>query len=94
MEMTLPQPMTLAESKVGDAVRDAEAHPVTTMPVAKRPPPEVVGPTNTGTCYTPGTPGMPPTVIPGTPPIGDSPGTPDVIIPGTPAIPGTPYPCP
>jgi len=94
MEMTLPQPMTRAESKVSDAVRDAQAHPVTPMPVAKRPPPAVVGPTNTGTCYTPGTPGTPPTVILGTPPIGDSPGTPDIVIPGTPAIPGTPYPGP
>jgi hypothetical protein len=94
MEMTLPQPMTLAEGKVGDAVRDAQAHPVTPMAMAKRPPPAVVGPANTGTCYTPGTPGTPPTVIPGTPPIGDSPGTPDVVIPGTPAIPGTAYPCP
>ena len=49
---------------------------------------------NNGTCYTPGAPGTPPTVIPGTPSIGDSPGTPNVMIAGTPAIPGTPYPCP
>jgi hypothetical protein len=93
MEMTLPQPMTLAEGKVGAAVRDAQAHPVTPMPVAKRPPPALESPANTGTCYTPETPGTPPTLIPGTPPIGDSPRNPDVVIPGTPAIPGTPYPC-
>jgi len=51
-------------------------------------------PYDRGICYTPGMPGTPPTVIPGTPPIGDSPGTPATVIPGTPAIPGTPYPCP
>lgn len=93
MEMTLPQPLTLSEAKVSDAVRDAQAHPVTPMPVAKRPPPPPTA-TNTGTCYTPDTPGTPPTVIPGTPPIGDMPGTPDIVIPGTPSIPGSPYPCP
>jgi hypothetical protein len=95
MKMTLPEPLTLAQNQVNDAVRDAQAHPVTPMPVAKRPiPPPIATPTSSGTCYTPETPGTAPTVIPGTPAIGDTPGTPDIIVPGTPAIPGTPYPCP
>jgi hypothetical protein len=94
MEMTLPQALTLAENQVADAVRQAQAQPPTVVPVAQRPQPPMLTPANTGTCYTPDTPGTPPTVIPGMPPIGNSPGTPDVVIPGTPAIPGTPYPCP
>jgi hypothetical protein len=96
MQMTLAQPLTLAQGPVSDALRDAQAHPVTPMPVAKRPPPAPpVTPTaSTGTCYAPDTPGTPPTVIAGTPAIGNAPGTPDIVIPGTPSIPGTPYPCP
>ncbi len=69
MQMTLPQPLTLAQGPVSDALRDAQAHPVTSMPVAKGPPPPAVpAPASTGTCYTPDTPG--------TPTIGNAPGTP------------------
>jgi hypothetical protein len=89
IEMMLQQPMSLETAQVNDAVRQAAEHPAPPQAVAPRPQP--LAPT--GTCYTPGTPGTPPTIIPGTPPIGDSPGTPGTVIPGTPAIPGTPYPC-
>jgi type IV secretion system protein VirB10 len=92
MEMTLPQPLTLSESQVADAIRQAREHPAAVPMPAPRPLPVPLA--DHGICYTPGTPGTPPTVIPGSPPIGDSPGTPDIVIPGTPAIPGTPYPCP
>jgi hypothetical protein len=94
MEMTLRQPLTLSEDQVAVAVRQAQEHPVAVPMPAPRPLPYGPYNYNRGTCYTPGTPGTPPTVIPGTPPIGDSPGTPATVIPGTPAIPGTPYPCP
>ena len=93
MELTLPQPLTLAQAQVDDAVRQSQAQPPPITPVAKRPLPPPVDTTPTHTCYTPGTPGTPPTVIPGKPPIGDSPGTPPTVIPGTPAVPGAPYPC-
>jgi hypothetical protein len=92
METTLPQPLTLAANQVADAVRQAQSPPPPAPPIARRSPPPL--PTDHGTCYTPGTPGTPPTVIPGTPGIGGMPGTPDIVIPGTPPIPGTPYPCP
>ena len=92
MEMTLPQPLTLSANQVEDAVRQAQEHPAAVPMPTPRPLP--YPPYDRGICYTPGMPGTPPTVIPGTPPIGDSPGTPATVIPGTPAIPGTPYPCP
>jgi type IV secretion system protein VirB10 len=92
MELNLSQPLTLAENQVIDAVRQAQSQPPTVTPIAPRPLPSF--PTDHGTCYTPDTPGTPPTIIPGTPAIGDSPGTPDTVTPGTPSIPGTPYPCP
>jgi len=91
MELTLPQPLTLAQAQVDDVIRQSQMQPPSITPVARRPP--LPPPDTTDTCYTPETPGTPPTVIPGTPPIGNSPGTPPTIIPGTPAIPGTPYPC-
>lgn len=92
MEMTLPQPLTLDADKVADAVQQARAHPVPLpmprpqpdlTPVANTPRPTPSS-TNSGTCYTPGTP---PTYIPGTPGEG---GTPDIYIPGTPAVDGSP----
>jgi len=89
MQMTLPQPVTLAMNEVQDAVQQAAEHPA---PVPMASPRPVVA--NNGTCFTPGTPGTPATFIPGTPAIGDSPGTPSTIIPGTPPTPPTPYPCP
>jgi type IV secretion system protein VirB10 len=91
MEMTLPQPLTLSANRVADAVRQAQEHPVAAPTAAPRPLPYPYY--DRGICFTPGTPGTPPTVIPGTPPIGDSPGTPATVIPGSPGTPGTPYPC-
>jgi hypothetical protein len=96
MDLTIGQPLTLAADEVPDAVRAAASQsppavPNAPVPIGSAPP---APSTNTGTCYTPGTPGTPPTIIPGTPAIGDSPGTPPTIIPGTPPIPGTAYPCP
>ena len=91
MEMTLPQPLTLSASRVMDAVRQAEEHPVATPTAAPRPLPYPYY--DRGICFTPGSPGTPPTVVPGAPPVGDSPGTPATVIPGTPGTPGTPYPC-
>ena len=91
MQLTLPQPLTLAQAQIDDAVQQSQTQPSPITPVARRPPPPP--PDTTHTCYTPETPGTPPMVIPGTPPIGNSPGTPTTVIPGTPAIPGTPYPC-
>jgi hypothetical protein len=92
MQMTLPQPVSLSQSQVADAVRDAQEHPAQVPPAASRPLPAAYA--SQGTCFTAGTPGTPPTIIPGTPAIGNSPGTPSTMIPGTPAIAGTPYPCP
>lgn len=92
MEMTLPQSVTLPEDQIARAARDVQEHPIAVPMPAPRPFPYPSY--NHGTCYTAGSPGTPPTVIPGTPPIGDSPGTPATVIPGTPAISGTPYPCP
>jgi hypothetical protein len=92
MEMTLPQPLTLSDNQVADAVRWAQEHPVAVPMPAPRPVP--YPPYDRGICYTPGSPGTAPTIIPGTPPIGNSPGTPGTVIPGTPPTPGPPYPCP
>jgi hypothetical protein len=92
MEMTLTQPLTLAANQVADTLRQAQSQPP--MPIPRVLPPAQPLPVDHGTCYTPDTPGTPPTIIPGTPPVGNIPGTPDTVIPGTPSIPGTPYPCP
>ncbi|MGA8151124.1 MAG: hypothetical protein WB952_09255 [Terriglobales bacterium] len=90
VDMVLQQPLSLQQHQSAGAGSPMNTYPV--EPIAPRPQPQF--PTSTGTCFTPGTPGTPPAVIPGTPPIGGSPGTPDIVIPGTPAIPGTPIPCP
>jgi len=92
MEMTLRQPLTLPEDQLAAVVRQMREHPIAAPMAAPRP--FAYPPYDRGTCYTPGTPGTPPSVIPGTPPIGDSPGTPATVIPGIPPTPGTPYPCP
>lgn len=91
MDMVLQQPLTLDKGQVDEAIREARDHPAPPPAVATRPgfPSTVMG-----TCYTVGTPGTPPTFIPGTPAIGNMPGTPGTVIPGTPPTPGTPYPCP
>ena len=96
VEMVLQQPLRLDQDEVTAAVKKSEQHPVAEQSVAARPEPPPPPPDDGdhGTCYTPGTPGTPDTVIPGTPPVGDSPGTPATVIPGIPATPPTPYPCP
>jgi len=95
MTMALAQPLTLTQAQVDDAVQKAATQPAPVVIAPKRPaPPEIQTSTDHGTCYTPGSPGTPDIVIPGTPPIGGSPGTPSTVIPGIPATPPTPYPCP
>jgi len=96
IEMTLQHPLSLQQDQVAAAIHDAEQHPSSQQPVSPRPRPWPPSPdnTDTGTCYTPGTPGTPDIDIPGTPAIGDAPGTPPIHIPGIPATPPTPHPCP
>jgi len=95
LEMTLPQPLTLAQADVVDANREAQDHPAAVPMPAPRPVPVAFPstPIDHGTCFTPGAPGTPPTVLPGIPGPDGIPGPPTVI-PGTPPTPGTPYPCP
>ena len=95
VEMTLEESITLKQDEVAKAVEQSQQHPVAVQAVEPRPlpPPPVDIPVNHGTCYTPGTPGTPPSVIPGAPGPDGIPGPP-TIIPGTPPTPGTPYPCP
>ena len=94
VEMTLQQPLLLQLDRVDEAVRESAENPASPEPAAPRPePPPPDTPVNHGTCYTPGTPGTPPQVIPGTSGPDGIHGPPTVI-PGTPPIPGTPYPCP
>ena len=86
VDMVLPQPLTLAQDQVADAVRQFGTASGTRCNPSRRarcrlrpdtgPPPGM-----------PGSPGTPPTVIPGAPGPGGVPGPP-IIIPGTP--PGTP----
>ena len=99
LDIVLQQPLLLDRNRVAEAVLYTNAHPPAPVPVPvprKHLPPPVLLPTSTdtGTCYTPGTPGTPDIYIPGTPPIGDMPGTPGTVIPGIPATPPTPHPCP
>ena len=93
MTMNLPQPLLLTEVQIREANQKAAEQPPP-VPVTVSRPPLVSTPTGNGTCYTPGTPGTPDVVIPGTPGVGSAPGTPPTVIPGTPATPATPYPCP
>jgi hypothetical protein len=86
MSLRLPEPMTLTQAQITDSAQKTANQPMIAV-VQPRPPSDRV-------CYTPGSPGTPDVVIPGTPAIGDSPGTPSTVIPGTPATPPTPYPCP
>ena len=92
VEMTLQQSVTLRQDEIARAVQQSQERAVAIQPVAPRPQPPLVT-TDHGTCYTAGTPGTPPTVIPGGSGPDGVPGPP-TIIPGTPATPGTPYPCP
>ena len=92
MEMTLHQPLVLASNQLDDAVRAAQQNPPSVPTAAPRPRPTAS--IEHGTCFLPGSPGTPPTFIPGTAAIGGAPGTPGTMIPGTPPSPPTPYPCP
>ncbi|MGA8441555.1 MAG: hypothetical protein WB762_00250 [Candidatus Sulfotelmatobacter sp.] len=96
VEMVLQHPLALQQDQVATVIRDAEQHPAPQEPVSPRPQPLPPSPNNTdtGICYTPGTPGTPGIDIPGTPAVGDSPGTPPIHISGIPPTPPTPYPCP
>src|SRR4029077_4077778 len=82
VDLVLSHPISLEQRQVEEAVRDSEQHPVAEQPIAPRPRPAAM-PNNTdhGTCYTPGTPGTPDTIIPGMPATPDSPGTPDTVVP-------------
>jgi hypothetical protein len=95
VEMTLQHSVSLQRNEVAEAVRQSEAHPVAEQPILPRPvpAPQPNVRVDHGTCYTPETPGTPPTVIPGAPGANGVPGPP-TIVPGTPATSGTPYPCP
>jgi hypothetical protein len=93
IEMTLEAPLVL------DAVKVAQAMPLSHAPAPGQFRPATLcrtTPGDPGTPGTSGTPGTPDTVIPGTPGTpgtADSPGTPgtpDIVIPGTPATPGMP----
>ena len=95
VEMTLEHPITLQQDEVTKAVQHSTEQVLVAQPVLPHPvppaPPNI--PEDHGTCYTPGSPGTPPTVVPGTPGPDGIPGPPTVI-PGTPPTAGTPYPCP
>lgn len=95
VEMTLQQPISLDRKEVEAAVKQSAQHPVAGQPILPRPtvPPPPDMPADHGICYTPGTPGTPPIVIPGAPGPNGIPG-PATTIPGTPPTPGRPYPCP
>jgi len=94
VEMTLQAPVTLRQDEVAKAVEQSRQQPVAVRAVEPRPlPPPLDTNVDHGTCYTPDTPGTPPTVIPGISGPDGIPGPP-TIVPGTPPTPGTPYPCP
>lgn len=93
VEMTLDHPLIFQQDEVAKAVKNSSERVLTTQPVLPRPVPPPVISSGNGTCYTPGSPGTPPTVIPGAPGPDGIPGPPTTI-PGTPPSPGTPYPCP
>jgi hypothetical protein len=104
LEIVLSAPLLMDADQVNSAVQQYSAR------MAVAPPQIVEPPKRPETCYDPGTPGTPDTVIPGTPPtpstvipgvngmpdtvIPGSPGTPDTVIPGTPGTTASSYPCP
>lgn len=94
VEMLLPHPLTLEQDQVANALRDSEHHPAPAQPIAQRPQPVPPPGSGSSICWTPGTPGTPPTEIPGTPATPNSPGTPSIELPGTPPTPPSPHPCP
>lgn len=90
LELSIPQPVTLARVQESNSESAAAASPAP----SGLPPSPMPASVDHGTCYIPGRPGTPPTYIPGTPGTADSPGTPDTYIPGRPPTPPIPYPCP
>jgi hypothetical protein len=88
LEIILAAPLPLDSDRVLAAVQQYNRQ-------ATNAPPEIVQPPKKPkTCYDPGSPGTPDTVIPGTPetPVTVIPGVngaPDTVIPGTPAMPDT-----
>ena len=91
LELSLPQPVTLAQIQTTQAERTTASTPAAPSGL---PPTPMPASAEHGTCYIPGRPGTSPTYIPGTPGTADSPGTPGTYIPGTPPTPPIPYPCP
>lgn len=90
MHMTTGNPISLTRSQIAEA-----SHVIAPVTIVRHVPVLIpTTPTDTGTCYTPGTQGTPDTVIPGTPGVDGSPGTPSITIPGIPATPPIPHPCP
>ena len=104
LEITLSAPLMLDARNINTAVQQYSSQ------MAIGAPPQIVQPPpKPKTCYDPGSPGTPDTVIPGnpgTPPtvipgvngmpdtvIPGTPATPDTVIPGTPGTPGREYPC-
>jgi hypothetical protein len=96
VEMTLQHPLPLQGDQVAQAVRDTARHPAPQQPISPRPRPLPPSPdnTDTGICWTPGSPGTPDIDIPGSPAVGDSPGTPPTHIPGIHPTPPIAHPCP
>lgn len=97
MEFVLQYPLVLDADQVASAIRQFSAQiqgrapqvPLQLPPSSRR-----RARTSDGWCTTPGDPGTPDTVIPGTPPHDGFPGTPETRIPGRPATPDRMYPCP
>ena len=94
METSLQQPLVLKENEVEAAVAQSAEHSLPPQPIAPRPYVYYPPVSDPGTCYTPGSPGTPDTVIPGMPASDTSPGTPPTVIPGIPPTPPIPHPCP
>jgi len=96
MELVLQYPLVLDGDQVASAVRQFSAQIQGQPPLlpAQRHPYHRPYRTSDGWCTTPGDPGTPDTVIPGTPPHDGYPGTPDTRIPGRPPTLDRSYPCP
>lgn len=90
LHVTLSNAVSVTRSQIAEGSHSTA--PITIIRHVPVPIPD--GPSDPGTCYTPGTPGTPDVVIPGTPATDTSPGTPSITIPGIPASPPIPHPCP
>ncbi|HEX7287166.1 MAG TPA: hypothetical protein VF532_13350 [Candidatus Angelobacter sp.] len=101
VEIILDHPLLLDERQVAEAVHQPSGVMAVASPPKTRAPKTCYSPGSPGTPDTviPGSPGTPPTVIPGInggPPtvIPGTPASPPTVIPGTPGTPGSSYPCP